>query len=702
MPEPSEYTNESDWMAECVPMRVAEGDEQEQAVAVCMAMWADKTKAIDPEVLHLDNETVADATAVKVGARNSRDDSGRLQMIHDLAVENGAKCADFYEEQKSADSDVMIMRGGEMKFLGMTDDGAHVGGYLVTFSDVNDPDYTGDFFSAETDFGIEDGQSLPVYFHHAQPLKLRDGGEIVITRRIGRGTVQADGFGLLMDAIIYNRDEYEKAIAENVKSLGWSSGALGHMVERDYIRDGIAHVKRWVIGEASLTPTPAEPKNKAISLKTLVSPRDEDNTLAAVAEVCTATSAGGEPNIKNQTETPMEDPKMDENTIKGMVETAISSALPSVVENAIKAYAESTQPEVKAGYADVKVTGDEADRALAGNPYKNAGEFLQAVRGATLFPGALDKRLLPLKATGLNEAIPSQGGFLIPTQYAAGIYERMYNVGEVLKRVNNTPVAGNNLTINAIDETSRVAGSRMGGVLGYWLEEGGTKQTSKPKFRQIDLKLKKVAALCYATDELLDDATALSSWMTTNVPEELRFMVEDSVYNGDGVGKPLGFMQSPALVSVTRIDANEVDIDDVSKMMARRWPGPRDYVWLINPEVLPQLIQMTVGTTPVFIPQGGASASPYATLMGLPLVETEYSAALGTTGDIALVALSQYQMISKGDVKTDQSIHVAFTTDETAFRFVYRCDGEPLWNSTLTPFKSSNALSPFVVLSTSS
>jgi hypothetical protein len=43
-------------------------------------------------------------------------------------------------------------------------------------------------------------------------------------------------------------------------------------------------------------------------------------------------------------------------------------------------------------------------------------------------------------------------------------------------------------------------------------------------------------------------------------------------------------------------------------------------------------------------------------------------------------------------------MHVAFTTDETAFRAVYRVDGAPMWRVALTPFKGANTLSPFVVL----
>jgi hypothetical protein len=45
------------------------------------------------------------------------------------------------------------------------------------------------------------------------------------------------------------------------------------------------------------------------------------------------------------------------------------------------------------------------------------------------------------------------------------------------------------------------------------MAEAASKTASKPKFNQIDLKLKKVAALCYATDELLDDAGALEAWL---------------------------------------------------------------------------------------------------------------------------------------------------------------------------------------------
>ena len=377
----------------------------------------------------------------------------------------------------------------------------------------------------------------------------------------------------------------------------------------------------------------------------------------------------------------------------GDFKTEVVNAAKESATAAVKQFADELAPEVKAGFAGhVQIVKDEAEQ-----PFKSAGEFLGAVKNAALMPGQIDKRLLPLKATGLNEAIPSQGGFLVQQDMQAGILQRMYGTGGLLSRFSPMTVSGNGMLINAIDETSRADGSRFGGVLGYWLNEGGTKTATKPKFRQIDLKLKKVAALCYATDELLEDATALESWINQYVPEELRFKVEDSIINGDGVGKPQGIITSSCLVSVTRLDATTVKLQDIANMYARRW-GNGPYVWLVNREVIPQLIQMAGTYQYVWMPPGGVSGSPFSSLMGYPVIETEYASALGTLGDIVLADLSQYQAIQKGGVEAASSIHVKFVTDETAYRFVYRVDGAPMWKDPLTPHKGSNTISPFVAL----
>ena len=363
------------------------------------------------------------------------------------------------------------------------------------------------------------------------------------------------------------------------------------------------------------------------------------------------------------------------------------------------------EPPVKNPGTDtgkVDVTKDEADQ-----PFATGGEFFQAVKNAAIYPTREDVRLksLSLKATGLSEGVPADGGYLLQPGVAGGIIERMYDIGDILSRVSSDPIGpnSNSMLYNAVDETSRADGSRWGGVLGYWLAEGGTKTKSKPTFRQMELKLKKVAALCYATDEQLADTTALESWLARVVPEELRFQVESAFYRGNGVGKPLGIMNSPCLISPLRAGANLVDQTDIANMWARRWQGVDDYVWLANASVFPQLINLTVGNFPFLLPSSaGGQGDPSFSLYGKPYIESEYTYALGTTGDIMLASLSQYQTINKGGVQSASSIHVQFLTDETVFRFVYRTDGQPLWNSALTPYDAGSTLSPFVVLAAAS
>ena len=108
--------------------------------------------------------------------------------------------------------------------------------------------------------------------------------------------------------------------------------------------------------------------------------------------------------------------------------------------------------------------------------------------------------------------------------------------------------------------------------------------------------------------------------------------------------------------------------ENVDAVWSRLWSRSRkNSVWLINQDCLPQLMSMAqvVGTggAPVYLPPGGYSGGPYSTLLGRPVIETEYSAALGSPGDIALVDLSQYTIVDKGGVQAATSMHVAFLND---------------------------------------
>lgn len=568
------------------------------------------------------------------------------------------------------DENTLVSFGDSIKSLG---DGKF-GGYLVRFSSESDPDLTDEYFTSDTDYDIDLPAKSTVYFNHGMDSVLK-------RRKLGRADLKKDDVGIWAEFILQERDDYEKKLIElaSAGKLGWSSGTASHLVEREG-----KHITRWPLGlDASITHTPAEPRNTVISLKSLMSVQsvqDPAKAASSAQETAQDTKSTGVINME------IEDTKLQE-------------MLDKSADKAVKAFI-AAQPSEHV--ADVQVGSDEADRALAGNPFKTAQEYFVAVKNAGVYPSEMDRRLLPLKATGLNEAIPSQGGFLVPPTMASGILEGMYATGSLLNQFNRIPVQGNSMTFNAVDETSRVAGSRWGGVTGYWMAEAGTKTASKPTFRQLEIKLQKVAALCVATDELLEDAAALTAWLQKTVPLELKFKVEDAIVNGDGVGKPLGVMNSAALKTIsTRVDAAEIDVVDLGNMWAGRASEFNDYIWLVSPRAFPQLLNLSIGNTPVFLPGGSVAGLPGSTLFGRPMFETEYNAALGTVGDIILMSPAAYPMIEKsGGVQSATSIHVYFGSDESAFRFVYRVGGAPAWYTTRTE-KDASTTSPFVVLSAS-
>ena len=365
----------------------------------------------------------------------------------------------------------------------------------------------------------------------------------------------------------------------------------------------------------------------------------------------------------------------------------------------------SEMAEMLEDSAPVDVPVNRADAPSSGNKgrFANFGEQLIAVYNAAQ-PNrpVIDERLLNT-ASGANESVPSDGGFLVQTDFATELLKNAYETGILAPKCKKIPIStnANGLKINALDDSSRANGARWGGIQTYWENEADQLIASKPKFRTMDLSLKKLTGLCYATDELLQDASALQSVITQGFAEEFGFKIDDVILNGTGSGQPLGILNSPALVTVEKENGqtDKITVENLIKMWSRCWGRSRaNAVWYINQELEPYLYTLTVGDKPVYIPAGGLSEKPYGTLFGRPVVPLEQCSAAGSVGDIILGDLSQYLLIDKGGINAASSIHVRFLYDESVFRFIYRVDGQPIWNKPITPYKGSSTLSPFVTL----
>lgn len=582
--------------------------------------------------------------------------------------------------------------GDTVKALG----NGKVGGYLIRHSGEADPDLTADFFDAKTDIHTPD--VLPVLYQHGFD-------EHIGKRVLGKAKTGRDDVGLWIEAQLDMRDEYEKAVYALVEKgkLGWSSGALSHLVEREPVGKAM-HIKTWFVGEASLTPTPAEPRNSVVPLKSIT--------------LQTAVPSGGkESEVENAAQPAKENFEMEANEAKDLWANQFSdlvkavSSLESKLESKVEAAAEKAVekaldalPEVKANMnASVQVTVDEADRE-----FKSVGENLKAIanqiRNGQVAPRMKALHAMNIKANlGSNETVPSQGEFLLEPTLVADFLKPVHEEGPFTSRAKRMPVGANSNYgwIPGVDETSRATGSRWGGVRGYWLAEGETLTATQPKFRRINWELHKLAVLQYATDEILADTALLNSIISQSAAEELSFLANDAILRGTGAGQPLGILNSGAVISAVRTNATNIDHDDILRVVARTNSARfARSVWFANPDAAPEIdsLNFTAGSTGILSPYVTYTAEGVTMLRGRPVIYNEFSPTLGQVGDLLLADMTDYLMWEKGGVQAATSIHVQFLTDQTAFRFIYRCDGQPATYTAMTRYQSTDTESPYVGL----
>ena len=309
---------------------------------------------------------------------------------------------------------------------------------------------------------------------------------------------------------------------------------------------------------------------------------------------------------------------------------------------------------------------------------------------------------------GFNVGIPSDGGYFLQGETSVELMTTGFNNSEVLSRCDSrTMNAGTQfLEIIGVDETSRVDGSRGGGVAVYTTAELDAMTQSKTKFKKIRIEPKKLTGLYYASTEVMDNVTFLGQEMRQLFGEEFAFKCQNLVIRGTGAGEPLGILNAGCLVGVTKETGQAADTiltDNILKMESRLWNEGPKVVYLVNRETKPQLavLSIAIGTSGVAVPlykNDFYQGKRISTLNGLPCVTIEQASALGDKGDVMLADLSQYITANKGDINEAMSIHVNFVYDQSTFRFTYFFDGQPRWASAVTPYKGAATVGPFIAI----
>lgn len=347
--------------------------------------------------------------------------------------------------------------------------------------------------------------------------------------------------------------------------------------------------------------------------------------------------------------------------------------------------------------------------------FRSLGEMALHVRRSCMEGGATDPRLERLAAASTygNEASGGDGGFAVPPEFRNAIMQTVLGEESLASKCDIVNTGSNTFTC-PVDETSPWQTS--GGILANWDGEASAASQSKPSLQDRTVKLNKLRCLVPMTDELLEDASAMDSYLRRKAPEKIAFKLNLAIIQGTGAGQPLGLLNSGALVTVSKNNPQTADtitgkniLEMYSRMHVSSLPTA---VWVINQDITPMLYKLSLPGTDnegnaatgfgslVYMPPNGMSQSPYGTLMGRPVIPSQACETLGDKGDIFFVDFKQYLLLLKNGTnpKVETSMHLWFDQDLTAFKFVLRVGGMPWWSTTLAARDGSATYSPYVTL----
>ena len=310
----------------------------------------------------------------------------------------------------------------------------------------------------------------------------------------------------------------------------------------------------------------------------------------------------------------------------------------------------------------------------------------------------------------LAESVGATGGYLVPTDFQAQLMQLMGETSIIRQRATIIRMRRRQLQIPVLNQTGTTAGQAhwFGGIQTYWTEEAATKTISDPSFRQVTLTAHKLIGFTRVSDELLDDAAiSLTDFLLgpMGFAGSIAWNEDYAFFNGSGAGQPLGIINSPATITVPRVDQDNVTYEDLVTMLENFLPSGNG-IWVAHQSVLSNLLLMTGPSgNPHYVwgpgPLGQtAVGNVHGTLLGRPIIFTEKLPRISTTsvGDLLLIDPKYYLVGDRQATTLSSTIFEAYRTDQTSFRAVHRVDGRPWMSTPATLADGTSQISPFVLL----
>ena len=217
----------------------------------------------------------------------------------------------------------------------------------------------------------------------------------------------------------------------------------------------------------------------------------------------------------------------------------------------------------------------------------------------------------------LQVGTDSEGGYLVPDEFEHTLVEALYeeNVFRTLAKIINTSSGDRKIPVVATKGEAS------------WIDEEGLYQEDDDAFTQVSIGAYKLGTMIKVSEELLNDsAFDLESYISREFARRIGAREEDSFFNGDGTGKPLGILATNggAEIGVTAASATAITADEVIDLFySLKSPYRKKAVWVLNDATI-KAIRKLKDNNNQYLWQPSLVAGTPDTILGRPVVTSAY------------------------------------------------------------------------------
>ncbi|TFF27520.1 phage major capsid protein [Jiella endophytica] len=213
----------------------------------------------------------------------------------------------------------------------------------------------------------------------------------------------------------------------------------------------------------------------------------------------------------------------------------------------------------------------------------------------------------------LNLGSNPAGGYVVAPEFST----------RVLQTISEQSPMRSVANIMSIGTTEVYIPKLISNVQPGWVTETGPRPTSEPAFDQQKIEVFEQAVIVPVSQQLLEDSFLdLEAFLRNHIAREFAKMEAAALVNGDGNGKPKGFLADAA--SYEAVPVKDDGSDLVDALMALYYALPTEYArratWALNRKTL-AAIRGLKDANGAFIWQPGLTESAPASLLGRPIVE---------------------------------------------------------------------------------